>query len=110
MHIPSDCQMQFVRLEFTLHTLLVARSSKPPASFAVVKSNILLIRVCMKFEYIITKLPYLGTNIYECIINNYTFIIFFYIDYPRILRCFLNVCYIMCLLLFLLIFNGVNLD
>ena len=45
------CQMQFLRLEFNLHTLVVARSGK----LALVESNLLLTRVCMKFEYI-TKL------------------------------------------------------
>ena len=34
--------VSFLFLVFTLHTLVVARSGKPPASFAVVKNNLLL--------------------------------------------------------------------
>ena len=34
--------IQFLELEFTLHTLGVARLGNPPASFAVVKDNLLL--------------------------------------------------------------------
>ena len=34
--------IRFLLLVFTLHTLVVARSGKPPASFAVVKNNLLL--------------------------------------------------------------------
>ena len=60
-------QMLFLRLELTLHTLDVARSGKPPASFAGIKSKLLLTRVCMKFEFI-TKVPYLNsTEVYGLI-------------------------------------------
>ena len=48
--------MWFLLLVSTLHTLVVATSDKCRTSFAVVKNNLLL-RVCMKFEYI-TKVPY----------------------------------------------------
>ena len=52
--------MQFLRLEVTLHTLVVARSGNPPACFAFVKNNLLLTEcTCVKFEDI-TKLPYLS--------------------------------------------------
>ena len=44
------CQMQFLRLEFTLHTLVVAKLDKPLASF-----DNLLLTGCITFEYI-TKL------------------------------------------------------
>ena len=49
--------MWFLLLVSTLHTLVVATSDKPWTSFAVVKNNLLLTRVCMKFEYI-TRVPY----------------------------------------------------
>ena len=49
--------MWFLLLVSTLHTLVVATSNKPRTSFAVIKKQPFVNRVCMKFEYI-TKVPY----------------------------------------------------